>query len=85
MKTAKTPKNLKEMPFQSQKKAFKKKRKQYYASKGKCPNFTNFFRITKINNSNLSNEKLKMNFGQLQEEISKVSLPVKADLGNDFK
>ena len=26
-----------------------------------------------------------MNFGQLQEEISKVSLPVKADLGNDFK
>ena len=40
--------------------------------------------MPKINNSNLSNEKLKMNLGQLQEEISKVSLPVKADLGNDL-
>ena len=41
------------------KKAFKKKRKKYYISKDKCPNFTNFFRKPKINNSNLSNEKQK--------------------------
>ena len=69
------------------KKAFKKKMK-YYTGKDKCPCFTNFFRMPKINNSNLSNEKqkeLKMKLGQLQEEISKASLPVRADLSNDFK
>ena len=41
-----------------------------------------------INNSNVSNKKqkeLKMKLGQLQEEISKASLPVSADLSNDFK
>ena len=36
---------------------FKKKRKLYYTSKDKWPNFRNFFRTPKINNSNLSNEK----------------------------
>ena len=44
--------------------------------------------MPKINNSNLSNEKqkeLKMKLGQLQEEISKASLPVSVDLSNDFK
>ena len=44
--------------------------------------------MPKINNSNLSNEKqkeLKMKLGQLQEEISKTSLPVSADLSNDFQ
>ena len=44
--------------------------------------------MPKINNSNLSNEKqkeLKMKLGQLQEEISKASLPVRADLCNNFK
>ena len=52
------------------------------------PQFQNFFRVPHINNSNLSNEKqkeLKMKLGQLQEEISKASLPVSADLSNDFK
>ena len=86
MKAAKTQKHLKEIPYPP-KKAFKKRIK-YYTSKGKCPNFTNFFRMPKINNSNLSKEKqkgLKMKFGQLEEEISKASLPVSADLSNDFK
>ena len=41
------------------KKAFKKERKKYYTSKDKCPNFTNFFRTPKSNNSNLSNGKQK--------------------------
>ena len=44
--------------------------------------------MPKINNSNLSNEKqkeLKMKLGQLQEQISKASLPVSADLSSDFK
>ena len=57
MKAAKIPKNLKEMPYPPQKETFKKKWKQYCTSKGKCPNFTNFFRRPKINNSKLSNEK----------------------------
>ena len=86
MKAAKTQKHLKEIPYPP-KKAFKKKIK-YYTSKDKCPNFTNFFRMPKINNSNSSNEKqkeLKMKLGQLQEEISKASLPVSSDLRDDFK
>ena len=61
-------------------KAFKKNIK-YYTSKDKCPNFTNFLTMSKINNSNLSNEKqkeLKINLGQLQEKISKASLPISA-------
>ena len=44
--------------------------------------------MPKINNSNLSNQKqkeLKMKLRHLQEEISKASLPVSADLSNDFK
>ena len=44
--------------------------------------------MPKITNSNLSNEKqkeLKKKLGQLQEEISKASLTVSADLNNDFK
>ena len=86
MKAAKTQKTL-ERNTLSTKKAFKNKIK-YYISKDKCPNFTNFFRMPKINNSNLSNKKqkeLKIKLGQLQEEISKASLPVSADLSNDFK
>ena len=33
----------------------------------------------------MRNKELKMKLGQLQEEISKASLPVSADLSNDFK
>ena len=86
MKAAKIQKHLKEIPYPP-KKAFKNKIK-YYTSKDKCPNFTNFFRMPKINNSNLLNEKqkeLKMKLGQHQKEILKASLPVSADLSNDFK
>ena len=50
-------KHLKEIPYPPEK-AFKKKRK-YFTSKDKCPNFTNFFRTPNINNSNVSNEKQK--------------------------
>ena len=69
------------------KKVFNKKIK-YYTGNDKCPSFTNFFGIPKIKNSNLSNEKqkeLKIKLGQLQEQISKASLPVSADLSSDFK
>ena len=33
----------------------------------------------------MRNKELKMKLGQLQEEISKASLPVSADLCNKFK
>ena len=33
----------------------------------------------------MRNKELKMKIGQLQEEISKASQPVSADLRNDFK
>ena len=48
----------------------------------------NFFRMPKINNLNLSNEKqrTKMKLGQLQEiKISKASLQISCGLSNDFK
>ena len=85
MKAAKTPKNLKEMPYSTQKMLFKKKRKNYYTSKDKCLKFTNFFRMPKIQTDQMRNKELKMKLRQLQEKISKASLPVSADLNNDFK
>ena len=33
----------------------------------------------------MGNKELKMKLGQLHEEISEASLPVSADLSNDFK
>ena len=33
----------------------------------------------------MRNKELKMKLGQIQEEIPKASLPVSADLSNDFK
>ena len=47
MKAAKTQKHFKEIPYPP-KKAFKKKK--YYTSKYKCPNFTKFLRMSIINN-----------------------------------
>ena len=60
MKAAKTSKNLKEMPYPPQKKLLKRKEKSI-TSEDKCPNFTNLFRMPKINNSNLSNENKELN------------------------
>ena len=33
----------------------------------------------------MGNKELKVKLGQLHEEMSKASLPVSADLSNDFK
>ena len=47
---------------------------KYYTGKDKCPNFTNFFRMSIINDSNLSNEKqkeLKMKLRQLKRKYQK--------------
>ena len=66
----------------------KEKENQILHQQRQMPQFTNFFRVSKINNLNFSNEKqkeLKTKLAQLLEEISKASLPVSADLSNDFK
>ena len=85
-KALKKLKHLKEMPYpHTQKKLWK--RKGNSITPEKCPNFTNFFRMPKTKNSNLSNEKTKnltMKLGQLQEEITKSYLPVSADISNDI-
>ena len=57
MKATKTPKEMGSNAISITNKAFKKKRKSYYTSKDKCPNFTRFFRAPKIDYSNISNEK----------------------------
>ena len=86
--SCKSSKTFERNTISTKKKAFKKKI-TYYTSKYRYPSFTNFFRMSIINNSNVSNKKqkeLKMKkLGQLQEEISKASLPVSVDLGNDLK
>ena len=77
MKAAKTSKNLKEMPYPPQKKLLKRKGNSITQAKTNAPI------------SQTSSEGLKliiqMKLGQLQDEISKASLPVSADLCNNFK
>ena len=77
MKAAKTSKNLKEMPYPPQKKLLKRKGNSITPAKTNAPI------------SQTSSEGLKliiqMKLGQLQDEISKASLPVSADLCNNFK
>ena len=77
MKAAKTPKNLKEMPYPPQKKLLKRKGNSTTQATTNAPI------------SQTSSEGLKliiqMKLGQLQDEISKASLPVSADLCNNFK
>ena len=77
MKAAKTSKNLKEMQYPLQKKLLKRKGNSITQAKTNAPI------------SQTSSEGLKliiqMKLGQLQDEISKASLPVSADLCNNFK
>ena len=56
--SCKNSKTFERNTLSTKKKAFKKNLK-YYTSKGKCPNFTNFFRMPKTNKSNLSHDKQK--------------------------
>ena len=70
MKASKTQKHLKEIPYPPEK-AFKKK-KEYYTSKDKCPSFTNFFRMPKINIQiyRMRNKKNLKNNLQLKQKAS---------------
>ena len=80
MKAPKTPKNLKEMPYPPQKKLLKRKGNSVTPTQTNAP-----ISQTSSEGLKLRNEELKMKLGQLQEEISKASLPVSANLCNNFK
>ena len=80
MKAAKTSKNLKEMPYPPQKKLLKRKGNSVTPAQANAPISQTFSEGLK-----LRNKELKMKLGQLQEEISKASLPVSANLCNNFK
>ena len=69
MNASKTQKHLKEISYPPDK-SFKNNNNNITPAKANAP-ITNFFRMPKINTSNLS--KLKMKLEQLQDEISKVS------------
>ena len=80
MKAAKTPKKLKEMAYPPQKKLLKRKGNSITPAQANAP-----ISQTSLEDLKLRNKELKMKLGQLKEEISKASLPVIADLCNNFK
>ena len=80
MKAAKTKKKFKEMPYPPQKKLFKRKGNSITPAQTNAPILQ-----TSSEGLKLRSKELKMKLGQLQEEISKASLPVSADLCNNFK
>ena len=87
MKAAKTSKNLKEMPYPPQKKLLKRKGNSITPAKTNAPISQTSSEGLKliIQTYQMRNEELEMKSGQLQEKISKASLPVSAGLINDFK
>ena len=87
MKAAKTPKNLKEMPYPPQKKLLKRKGNSITPAKTNAPILQTSSECLKltIQTYQMRNKELKMKLGQLQEEISEASLLVSADLSNYFK
>ena len=86
MNAAKIPKNLKEMPYVPQKKLLKRKGNSITPAKASAPiSQTSSERLKLIIQTyQTRNKELKMKHGQLQEEISKASLTVTADLTNEF-
>ena len=87
MKAAKTPKNLKEMPYPPQKKLLKRKGNSITPTKTNTPisqTSSERLKLT-IQTYQMRNKEPKIKLGQLQEEILKASLPVSSDLSNDFK
>ena len=87
MKAAKTSQNLKEMPHPPQKKLLKRKGNSITPAKTNAPISQTSSEDLKliIQTYQMRNKELKMKLGQLQEEISKASLPVSADLCNNYK
>ena len=69
------------------KKLLKRKEKNITPAKTNAPisqTSSERLKVT-IQTYRMENKELKMKLGQLQKEISKASLPVSADLSNDFK
>ena len=87
MKAAKIPKKMKEMPYPPQKKLLKRKGNSITPAKTNVPilhTSSECLKLT-IQTYKMRNKELKMKLGRFQEKILKVSLPVSADLSNDFK
>ena len=80
MKAAKALTNFKEMTYPPQKNLLKRKGNSITPAQTNAP-----ISQTSSESLKLRNKELKMKLGQLQEEISKASLPVSADLCNNFK
>ena len=75
------------MPYPPQKKLLKRKGNSITPAKTNAPISQTSSEGLKliIQTYQMRNKELKMKLGQLQEEISKASLLVSADLCNDFK
>ena len=75
------------MPYPPQKKLLKRKGNSVTLAKTNAPISQTSSEGLKliIQTYQMRNKELKMKLGQLQEEISKASLPVSADLCNNFK
>ena len=86
MKAAKTPKNLKEMPYPPQKKLLKRKENSITPAKTNTPISETSSESLKliIQTYQMKTKDLIVKLGQLQEEITKTSLPVDADLSKNF-
>ena len=87
MKATKTPQNLKEMPYQTQKSFLKRIEKKNTTVKANAPisqTASEYLNVTS-QTYRMRNKEVKMKLGQLQDEISKVSLPVSTDLTNELK
>ena len=75
------------MPYPPQKKLLKRKGNNITPAKTNAPISQTSSEGLKliIQTYQMRNKELTMELGQLQEEISKASLPVSADLCNNFK
>ena len=75
------------MSYLPRKKLFKRKVNSVTPGKTNAPisqTFPDGLKLI-IQTYQMRNKEFKMKLGQLQEEISKASLPVRADLSNEFK
>ena len=86
MKATKTLKSLKQIPYPPQKKLLKRKGNSITPAKTNAPISQTFSECLKLTTQTyqMKTKNLIMKFGQLQEERAKSSLPVSADLSNDF-
>ena len=85
MKAAKTSKNLKEMQYPPQKQLLKRKGNNITQAKTNPPISQTPEELKLIIQTyQMRNKELKMKLGQLPKEKSKASLPVSADLCNNY-